>query len=151
MNNTLPYPEVITVMRKMYLVPKDATIPGGTIYRHTGGHLAFDEEHVAAPKGLTPNERAGELDFYTYEKVESPEPSLTIQGGLVLGNVRFAHEKPVFVRTVVMFLDEGKVAVAYPNGGANADDYMRWDDFDPSNKDLTFDVIFDPEHDTTNI
>lgn len=149
--NTLPNPEYINVMRKMYLVPKDATIPGGMIYRHTGGYRAFDAEFVAASGGFPPVDRDRAIDFYTYEKVDSPEPRLTIQGGLVLGNVRFAHENPVFVRSVVMFLDGGKVAVAYPNGAANVSDYIRWDDFDPSTKDLIFDVIFDPEHDTANI
>lgn len=146
--NGLPYPEVITVERKMYHVPRDATIPGGMIYRHTGGHLAFGTEYVADTYGLTPDERAGEIDFYTYEKVESPEPKLAIQGGLVLGNVRFAYEGPDSIRPVVMFLNGGRVAVAYPDGEASFNTYLHWSDFNPSQNDMVFDVIFDPEHDT---
>lgn len=145
--NGLPYPEVITVERKMYLVPKDATIPGDMIYRHTGGHRAFDAEYVTPSGGLPPIERAGEIDFYTYEKVDSPEPSLTIQAGLVLGNVRFAHEDPDNTRPVVMFLDGGKVAVVYPDGEASFNNYTHWSDFNPCQYDLVFDMIFDPEHD----
>lgn len=156
MNNTIfrtpnrlpqPAPETITVERKMYLVPEGATIPGGMIYRHTGGVYALDTEFVTASEGLPPIERAAGLDFYTYERVDSPEPVLTIQGGLVLGNVRFADERPDEARLIVMFLDDNAVAVAYPDGDTFSSGYMRWDDYDPNQRDMIFDVVFDPEHD----
>lgn len=155
MNNTFfrtpnrlpqPAPESVTVERKMYLVPEDATIPGGMAYRHTGGVYALDTEFVTASEGLPPIERAGGIDFYTYEKVDSPEPMLTIQGGLVLGNVRYAGEEDCMTRPVVMLLNGGKVAVVYPDGEA-CFNYMHWSDYNPNQNDMTFDVIFDPEHD----
>ena len=148
-SNNLPLvnPKVITVERKMYLVPKDATIPGGMIYRHTGGHRALDTEFVTASEGLPPIERAGEIDFYTYEKVDSPEPVLTVQGGLVLGNVRYAVEEDYMSRPVVMFLDGGTVAVSDLDAGAYVSSFAHWSDFDPNENEMIFDVIFDPEHD----
>ena len=137
-------PEVITVERQMYLVPKDATIPGGMVYRHTGGYCAFDTEYVTASGGLTPDDRAAVLDFYTYEKVDSPEPKLTVQGGLVLGNVRYAVEDPKEARPVVTFLDEDTAVVIWPDGSV---EYEDSDDFNPNRHNMIFDVIFDPEHD----
>ena len=137
-------PEVITVERQMYLVPKDATIPGGMVYRHTGGYCAFDTEYVTASGGLTPDDRAAVLDFYTYEKVDSPEPKLTVQGGLVLGNVRYAVEDPKESRPVVTFLDEDTAVVMWPDGSV---EYEDSDDFNPNRHNMIFDVIFDPEHD----
>lgn len=142
-------PETITVARRMYLVPRDATIPGGMAYRHTGSLRPPDAEFVADDCGLPPHERAAGVDFYTYEKIKSPEPALTIQAGLVLGNVRYDNEGPDESRHIVMFLDEGRVAVAYRDGEARVSPYTHWGDFDPSQNDMVFDVIFDPEHETT--
>ena len=146
---TKPAPKTITVARRMYLVPKDVTIPGGMTYRLSDALRPSDAEFVADDCGLPPHERLRGLDFYTYEKLETPEPGITIQGGLVLGNVRFADENPDEARPVVMFLDGSNVAVVWPDGSIEYEEITP-DDYDLFRNDMIFDVIFDPEHATAS-